>query len=69
MDQWIAIVLVLGLFAVGDVVSSITGARISSVFVTLILFLVLFMTGIFPGDIMTISGLQGAAAVAGQVLV
>ena len=69
MDQWIAIVFVLGLFAVGDVVSSITGARISSVFVTLILFLVLFMTGIFPGDIMTISGLQGAAAVAGQVLV
>ena len=34
MNQWIAIVLVLGLFAIGDVVSSATGARISSVFVT-----------------------------------
>lgn len=61
MNQWIAIVLVLGLFAIGDVVSSATGARISSVFVTLIGFLALFMSGIFPADIMTISGLQGAA--------
>lgn len=69
MNQWIAIVLVLGLFAIGDVVSSATGARISSVFVTLIGFLALFMSGIFPADIMTISGLQGAAAIAGQCLV
>lgn len=69
MNQWIAIVLVLGLFAIGDVVSSATGARVSSVFVTLIGFLALFMSGIFPADIMTISGLQGAAAIAGQCLV
>ena len=32
-------------------------------------FLILFMTGIFPGDIMTISGLTGAAAISGQGLV
>ena len=69
MNQWIAIVIVLGLFAIGDVISSATGARISSVFVTLIGFLALFMSGILPGDIMTISGLQGAAAIAGQGLV
>lgn len=36
MNQWIAIVIVLGLFAIGDVISSATGARVSSVFVTLI---------------------------------
>ena len=69
MNQWIAIVIVLGLFAIGDVISSATGARVSSVFVTLIGFLALFMSGILPGDIMTISGLQGAAAIAGQGLV
>lgn len=60
MNQWIAIVIVLGLFAIGDVISSATGARVSSVFVTLIGFLALFMSGILPGDIMTISGLQGS---------
>ena len=69
MNQWIAIVIVLGLFAIGDIVSSATGARVSSVFVTLIGFLALFMSGILPGDIMTISGLKGAAAIAGQGLV
>ena len=69
MDQWIAIVLVLGLFAIGDIASSLTGARVSSVFVTLMLFLGLFMSGIFPADIMSISGLQAAAGIAGQGLV
>ena len=69
MDQWMAMIYVLALFAIGDVISSVTGARISSVFVALLGFLILFMTGIFPGDIMTISGLTGAAAISGQGLV
>ena len=44
MNQWIAIVIVLGLFAIGDAISSATGARVSSVFVTLIGFLALFIS-------------------------
>lgn len=69
MNQWMAMIYVLALFAIGDIISSATGARISSVFVALLGFLILFMTGIFPGDIMTISGLTGAAAISGQGLV
>ncbi len=69
MSQALAIVLVLACFAVGDVVSWKTGAKISSVFVTLMLFLILFMTGVFPADIMSTSGLQAARAMAGNVLI
>lgn len=41
MLLWFAVVMVL--FAVGDVVAKLTKARISSVFATLMLFLVLFV--------------------------
>lgn len=40
MLLWFAVVMVL--FAVGDVVAKLTKARISSVFATLMLFLILF---------------------------
>lgn len=69
MDKWTAIVCVFGLFAIGDLVSTKTGAKISSVFVALLAFLALFMTGIFPKDLMTVSGLQGAYGIAGGALV
>lgn len=64
-----AMVVVLGLFFLGDLASTLTGAKISSVFVTLIGFLILFMTGIIPKDIMTTAGLTAAAKIAGQVLI
>ena len=69
MDKWIAIACVFGMFAIGDFVSVKTGAKISSVFVTLLLFLVLFMTKIFPEDLMSVSGLQAATGIAGSALV
>ncbi len=69
MDKWIAIACVFGMFAIGDFVSVKTGARISSVFVTLLLFLALFLTGIFPPDLMSVSGLQAATGIAGSALV
>ena len=50
MLLWFAVVMVL--FAVGDVVAKLTKARISSVFATLMLFLVLFVTGVLPADIL-----------------
>ena len=49
MLLWFAVVMVL--FAVGDVVAKLTKARISSVFATLMLFLVLFVAGVLPADI------------------
>ena len=49
-----------GLFAIGDVVSSATGARISSVFATLMLFLILFVAGVLPGDIIEKAGIRGS---------
>ena len=41
---WFAVVLVL--FAVGDLIAKLTHARISSVFATLMLFLILFGLGL-----------------------
>ncbi len=67
--QWPAIIAIFACFAVGDFISTKTGAKISSVFVALMLFLALFMTGIFPKDIMAVSGLSGAQKVAGTALV
>lgn len=55
MLLWFAVVMVL--FAVGDVVAKLTKARISSVFATLMLFLVLFVAGVLPADIIEKAGL------------
>ena len=49
MLLWFAVVMVL--FAVGDVVAKLTKARISSMFATLMLFLILFVAGVLPADI------------------
>ena len=59
---WFAVVLVL--FAVGDLIAKLTHARISSVFATLMLFLILFVTGIIPSDIIDRAGLTKNTLVA-----
>ena len=41
----------LGIFAVGDILAVATKAKMSSVFVALMLFLIGFLTGILPKDI------------------
>jgi len=51
----------LALFAIGDFLGVHTKARISSVFVALILFLVGFMTGLLPADIIEQAGLSQLA--------
>ncbi len=61
--QWLFICFLL--FAIGDVLGVLTKAKLSSVFVALMLFLVGFLTGIFPADIIAqarLSQLGGWAA-------
>ena len=61
MLLWFAVVMVL--FAVGDVVAKLTKARISSVFATLMLFLVLFVAGVLPADIIEKAEEEGIALI------
>lgn len=60
MLLWFSVVMVL--FAVGDVIAKLTKARISSVFATLMLFLILFVTGVLPSDIIDRAGLTAASS-------
>lgn len=47
----------LAIFGLGDFLGTLTKAKLSSVFVSLILFLIGFMTGILPPDIIELAGL------------
>lgn len=47
----------LAIFGIGDLLGTLTKAKLSSVFVSLILFLIGFMTGILPADIIEVAGL------------
>lgn len=49
--------IVLAIFGVGDFLGTLTRARLSAVFVSLILFLISFMTGVLPPDIIELAGL------------
>lgn len=49
--------VVLAIFGIGDFLGTFTRARLSAVFVSLILFLIGFMTGILPPDIIELAGL------------
>lgn len=60
MLLWFSVVLVL--FAVGDLIANVTKAKISAVFVTLLLFLILFVTKVIPEDIIDRAGMTSAAS-------
>lgn len=60
MLLWFSVVLVL--FAIGDLIASKTKAKVSAVFVTLLLFLILFVTKVIPGDIIERAGMTAAAS-------
>ena len=62
MTTYQAVFAVLLIFFVGDFVGAITKAKISSMFVIMMGFLVLFMTGIYPANIMEVSGFAGVAS-------
>ncbi|HBG2340782.1 TPA: permease [Clostridioides difficile] len=60
MLLWFSVVLVL--FAIGDLIASKTKAKVSAVFVTLLLFLILFVTKAIPADIIEKAGMTVAAS-------
>ena len=56
MHAYQAVFLVILIFGLGDIVGAVTKAKVSSIFVIMMGFLILFMTGIYPADIIEISG-------------
>ncbi|MCV2286557.1 permease [Clostridioides difficile] len=60
MLLWFSVVLVL--FVIGDLIASKTKAKVSAVFVTLLLFLILFVTKAIPADIIEKAGMTAAAS-------
>ncbi len=60
MLLWFSVVLVL--FAIGDLIASKTKAKVSAVFVTLLLFLILCVTKAIPADIIEKAGMTAAAS-------
>ena len=61
--------IVMGLFAVGDILAILTNARMSSVFTALLLFLIGFMTNLIPANIIQQAGLSQIAIWATSFLV
>lgn len=61
--------LIVGIFSVGDILGVVTKAKISSVFVALICFLVGFLTGVLPADIVQRAGLDAFAKLAGPLII
>lgn len=62
MTTYQAVFAVLLIFFLGDLVGALTKVKISSMFVIMMGFLVLFMTGIYPDNVMEISGFAGVAS-------
>lgn len=58
-----AIFAVLAVFFVGDFIGALTKAKVSSVFVIMMGFMVLFMTGLYPADIMDIAKFSSVASI------
>lgn len=69
MSMYAALFIVLGFFAIGDFLGVATKAKMSSVFVALMLFLVLFVTGILPPNVIDQAGLTMVAKMATGFLV
>lgn len=63
MTTYQAVFAVLLVFFLGDLVGAVTKAKISSMFIIMMGFLVLFLTDIYPDDIMEISGFAGLASI------
>ena len=62
LTQYQAVFMILLIFFLGDLVGALTKAKISSMFVIMMGFLVLFLTGVYPADIMTTAGFAGVAS-------
>lgn len=62
LTQYQAAFLILIIFFAGDLVGALTKAKISSMFVIMMGFLVLFLSGLYPADIMATSGFAAVAS-------
>ena len=62
LTQYQAVFMILLIFFVGDLVGALTKAKISSMFVIMMGFLVLLLTGVYPAAIMTTAGFAGVAS-------
>lgn len=58
MSMHLGLLIVFGFFALGDFLGVFTKAKLSSVFVALMLFLILFVTGVLPPELIEIAGLR-----------
>ena len=67
--MYLGLLIVFGVFAIGDFLGVFTKARLSSVFVALMTFLVLFLCGVIPKDLIEQAGLTKLATMATPFLV
>ncbi|MGL5278829.1 MAG: hypothetical protein ACRC8M_07080 [Cetobacterium sp.] len=68
-EMLLMLTITICIFAIGDILSVLTKARLSSIFVALLIFLILFMLKIIPVDIVEISGLTKVGRWASPILV
>lgn len=68
-NTYFSVLVVFGIFAIGDYLGVISKAKLSSVFVALMIFLIGFMTGIIPADIVTRAKLTDISKIATGFLV
>lgn len=61
--------IVAGIFAIGDYAGILTKAKLSAVFVALLLFLIGFMSGAFPPDLIKKAGIADFGAMTSALLV
>ena len=69
MEKFLMLSIVAGLFAIGDILGVATKAKLSSVFIALMGFLILFMTGVIPSDLIAKAQLDKVATLASPILV
>lgn len=67
--MYLGLLIVFGIFAIGDIMGVFSKAKLSSVFVALMTFLVLFLAGVLPKDLIKIAGLTDLAKMATPFLV
>lgn len=67
--MYLGLLIVFGIFAIGDMMGVFSKAKLSSVFVALMTFLVLFLAGILPKDVVKMAGLTDLAKMATPFLV
>lgn len=68
-NQALYFLIVVGIFAIGDFFGVFSKAKVSSVFVTLLIFLVGFMTNIIPKDIIELAGITGIAKISAALII